>query len=367
MDFVAWCDLVLRKVIEASRRASTHRSIGVQERDVARILFSPEIVDQPGFYQSPQRTAMMSALSQLQHMDLVERSFGWKVTRAGRDVAIDTLPLWSEICKEQLDQEQQQLLKVINRLSPHTADGYTWLEQVTRETLLSELSWAVDRYLLWSVAQDLQQWGYITGRFYHDGSMDLFATYRSLVWETRRGFTLESRFIDYLVAEWETTSVDFKQELHLDTADEKAEFIKDVLSLVNTQASGRRWLIIGFANRTRTYFGPPDPKVTHDRMEQIIARYIDPSVDIRYEVIEYRAGRIGKLEVIRDPKKLPYRVKEEIKRDRKPPLQAGEIFVRHGSQVEKPTDAELQALQEEGDHARSTDTHFRSVEDGLVQ
>ncbi len=80
MDFVAWCDLVLRKVIEASQRASTHRNIGVQERDVARILFSPEIVDQPEFYQTPQHTAMMSALSQLQHIGIVERSPFWKVT-----------------------------------------------------------------------------------------------------------------------------------------------------------------------------------------------------------------------------------------------------------------------------------------------
>src|SRR5229473_2390506 len=115
MDFVTWCDLVLQKVIEASRKASTHRSIGVQESDVALVLFSQEVVEQPGFHQSPQHTAMMSALSQLQHMSLVERSPFWRVTRAGRDAATDTLSLWFSICQEKLDEEQQQLLKVINR------------------------------------------------------------------------------------------------------------------------------------------------------------------------------------------------------------------------------------------------------------
>ena len=95
-------------------------------------------------------------------------------------------------------------------------------------------------------------------------NLHCYVTYRGFVWEKRRGFTLESRFIDDLVAEWETTSVDFKRQLSLDTMDHKAEFIKDVLSLANTKA--------------------------------------------------------------------------------------GDLFVRYGSQVEKPTEAELLVLLEEGDH-----------------
>ena len=211
-----FCDMVrscMAKVIEASRKASTHRSIGVQESDLALVLFSQEVVEQQEFHQSPQLKAMTSALKQLQHMSLVERNPFWKVTRAGRDAAADMLPLWFSICQEKLDEEQQQLLKVMNRWGLDTTDGYAWLKKVTRETLLAELSWADDADVLWSVAQDLQEWGSIHGRFYMGGAMDLYATYRSLVWETRRGFTLESRFIDDLVAEWETTSVDFKRQL----------------------------------------------------------------------------------------------------------------------------------------------------------
>jgi len=135
--------------------------------------------------------------------------------------------------------------------------------------------------------------------------------------------------------------------------DQKAEFVKDILSLGNTKASGRRWLIVGFHDTTHQYFGPPDGKITQNRIEQVLARYIEPSVEVKYETVECRVGYVGKLEVIRDPKKLPYCVKEQMKRERKPPLVPGDLFVRHGSQVEKPTDAELQALQEEGDAARS--------------
>jgi hypothetical protein len=124
--------------------------------------------------------------------------------------------------------------------------------------------------------------------------------------------------------------------------------------LVNTKASGRRWLIVGFHDTTHKYFSPPDPKITQNRIEQILARYTEPYIDVHYESVECRVGRVGKLEVVRDPRKLPYCVKEQMNREKKPPLMPGDLFVRHGSQVEKPTDAELLALQEEGNHARST-------------
>ncbi len=208
--------------------------------------------------------------------------------------------------------------------------------------------------MLLPVSRELEDLGLISCNAFLGRNLQCFSTYRGLVWETRRGFTLESRFIDDLVSEWETTSVDFKRELGLDTLDQKAEFVKDILSLVNTKASGRRWLIIGFHDTTRTYFGPPDPGITQNRIEQILARYIEPYIDVHYEVVECRVGKVGKLEVIREPKKLPYRVKEQMNRERKPPLMPGDLFVRHGSQVEKPTDSELLALQKEGDHARST-------------
>ena len=360
MDFVAWCDLVLRKVIEAASTSSSVRSIGVDEYQLARTIFG-QFAMQPGFHGSKQHEGMHDALRSLQQVFLIESSESgslWKATKLGRDLASenDMTPLWQGICQEKLGREHQQLLRAVNKLSPHDAGDHMWLEEIAHQALLAELGWAEGMEELWPVSQELEELDSISCQRAFGPDLRCHATYRGLVWETRRGFTLESRFIDDLVAEWETTSVDFKQELHLDTADEKAEFIKDVLSLVNTQASGRRWLIIGFTNKAHIYFGPPDPKVTQDRMEQIVARYIAPYVDIRYEVVEYRAGLVGKLEVLRDPKKLPYRVKEEIKRDRKPPLQAGEIFVRHGSQVEKPTDAELQALLVEGDRARSMDT-----------
>ena len=178
------------------------------------------------------------------------------------------------------------------------------------------------------------------------------ATYKGLVWQTRRGLTLETKRIDALVSEWETTSVDFKRELHLDTEDQKAEFIKDILGLVNTQSSGKRYLIIGFDDKTRTYYGPPDPKISTNRMEQFLARLTAPVVQIRYDLIPYKEGSVGQIEVFRDPALLPYRVGASITGSKKKVSQH-DVFVRHGSQTEAPTADELQALKDEAMYFKS--------------
>src|SRR5205823_14477290 len=61
------------------------------------------------------------------------------------------------------------------------------------------------------LSEELEQTGLIECRRYFGPRIQFQATYSGLVWETRRGFTLMSKFIDELVAEWETTNVDFKR------------------------------------------------------------------------------------------------------------------------------------------------------------
>ena len=82
-------------------------------------------------------------------------------------------------------------------------------------------------------------------------------------------------FIDGLIEDRENTNVEFKRELLLETVDQKSEFIKDVTALGNTQARGQRWMIIGLKS-AGTYFGPPSPNITQDRIEDVINRYSSP-------------------------------------------------------------------------------------------
>jgi hypothetical protein len=344
VNLIEWCDLILIKLIELSRQDSTVRSIGVDQWQFSRFLLEGNPTSQEKYDGSTFQKGLVDAVSTLQDMGLVEQDSHWKVTKYGRTLAADMMPLWWNICQEQLEPEHKQLLQVVNRLSPHAEDDHAWVERIAEDTLTMELGWAADPLFLDSVANDLEQWGFVSGVFYM-GGMRLAATYRGLVWETKQGYTLMSKLIDELVSEWETTSVDFKRALHLDTADQKAEFTKDVLSLANTKASGRRWMIIGFDNGSHAYYGAPDQDITQDRIEQVLARYTTPCVDILYNVVDYRGGSVCMLEVVRDATKLPYRVAKSIV-DRKR-IEESDIFVRHGSQVEHPTLPELQALQKE--------------------
>lgn len=355
MDFVEWCDVVLVKLIEASRSSQTSRDIGIDERTLASHLFEKDTLNQPGFLESTCFRGLSNALSRLQQQGLVEKNFYWKVTRAGRGHATDPIPLWEAICQESLDDESRQVLEAINFLSVQSASDHACLGTVSRKMLISQLEWADSLDSLESIAQELDQWGLITGRFYMGGHMQLSATYRGLVWETRQAFTTEAKFIDGLVAEWETTSVEFKQYLYLKTVEQKAEFIKDILSLANTKASGRRWLIIGFNNKTHDYSNPPDAALNQDDFERLVGEYTDPFLDIRYTAVKYRKGLVGKLEVVRDPQKLPYRVAKSLgdkEKGNKKQIFKGQIYVRHGTQVVEAEGAELQALIDEGEQAR---------------
>ena len=93
IDFVEWCDFVLKKLLEASRKTSTAREIGVHERFLAQYLFSEDAANQQGFQESTTHRAMMNALSQLQQIGLVEKSHG--ALQRSLDVNPKYLATWS--------------------------------------------------------------------------------------------------------------------------------------------------------------------------------------------------------------------------------------------------------------------------------
>ena len=77
--------------------------------------------------------------------------------------------------------------------------------------------------------------------------------------------------------DWETTTVEFKRQVNLKLDKEKAEFVRDVLALATTKASGRRWLVIGFDNNTHQFTVSVDPAITQDRLEDILNAYASPA------------------------------------------------------------------------------------------
>lgn len=276
-----------------------------------------------------------------------------KLTWDGRNAAKDIFPVWENACLIKLEPALEHALKIINERSNLPDEDFARVGFVSVNTVCCELGLSNDDLTLEDVEEMLRQLE-ARGLVFWDGGEypdEVRSTYLGLVWESRRDMVVGAIFLDNLVAEWETTSVEFKRELHLGTPDQKAEFIKDVIGLANTQASGRRWLIIGFDDKTRLYHAPPDPSVTQDRIEQILAQYAEPNIKVQYKAVSYKGGRVGTLEVFRSPRRLPYRVSKLIGKKKR--IEEGQAFVRHGSQTEQPTEAERQAIEEEAERARS--------------
>lgn len=352
MDLIEWCELVLRRIADVAQRNPTARNLGVYaERQLAPELFGAAYAAGPDFHQSEARRRMHEALSELTNAHLVEAPNGmfYRLTQSGDAALSDPSQVWELFCRIPLKDDQAHLLKVVNRLSQRMARDYASKEFVREDTLLAELAWEGGLELLRAVSRELAEQKLVESTK-TIGPISLAATYQGLVWEQRRAAALESREIDQLVGEWETTSVEFKRELNTKTADQKAELIKDVLALANTQASGSRLLVVGFDDKTRQYHASPDQRITQEHLEQLMSQYTGPAVNLRYSEVGYRSGPVGRLEILRDPKKVPYGVAKSIG-DKKRVAQ-GDVFVRHGSLSEPPTSAELEAIVEEGRRAR---------------
>jgi hypothetical protein len=124
--------------------------------------------------------------------------------------------------------------------------------------------------------------------------------------------------------------------------------VRDILALATTKSSGQRFLIVGFDDQTQQFVQSVDPAITQNRLEQILNAYAAPVPQIRYHRVAWEQGEIGVIKVLRDPAKVPYRVTKTLAH-----ISRGDVYVRHGSQVEPPTPAELAALEAEGQAAAS--------------
>lgn len=357
MNYVEWCESVLRAMYEAGVESPDFRNYGIDEQRLARRIWGDRYEEIAGRQKTvEERDILFNVLFDLAKAQLIDTATDtfMKLTWEGRKAAQDIFPVCEDVCSIELDPVLEQALKIVNERSPVAGEHYAVVRDVSVNTVCCELGdlteeevWQVLRLLLRS---RLVFWD---GGEYPD---EVRSTYRGLVWETRRVRVVGARFINGLIAEWETTSVDFKREISLDTASQKAEFVKDVIGLANTQASGRRLMIIGFNDKTREHYGPPDPRVTQNRIEQILGDYVQPFVNVRYEVVDYLASKVGVLEVLRDASKLPHSVAKSLgdkAAGDKKRIEKGQIFVRHGSQTEPPTPAELDAIREEAERAKS--------------
>jgi len=363
VDYTDWSELVLKTLNNLAASSSVARHYGTAYDQLPQLIWGENfetLNKQLGA--SDLNDIIWDVLYDLHSINLVEDPNDQfiRLERKGRTASGDNPALWKDICLIKLDDELRRILSIVNRHSPKQYDHFARVEFICTGLILGELCDAtgavvtredVEEYLRELKKKKLVWW---------DGG-DLpdkvRATYAGLVREARYDQVIKSEFIDNLIVEWETTNVDFKRELCLTTKKQKAEFAKDVMGLATTKSSGRRYLIIGFDDKTRAYHGAPDPAVTQNRIEQILADLTAPVVTVRYETVDYRLGKVGKLEVIREPEKVPYRAAKDVfDENGQKKLEAGKVYVRHGSHTYHPTADEMQSLENEGLEARRHQT-----------
>ena len=110
-----------------------------------------------------------------------------------------------------------------------------------------------------------------------------------------------------LIAEGEAIGrVEFKRELHLDRAEEKAEFIKDVISLSNSAPQNKGYLLVGIDNNK---YIAGTHELEEERIQQLVHSHIRPSLKLRCTMMSTSAPNLPSVGVIEiEGIERPYRV-----------------------------------------------------------
>ncbi len=345
MRYIDWVDTVLLKIEELANMSPNANLIGVGREELAAALGGSR-------HQHDFGQALYAALQDLGLLLCVEADGPFvRLTTQGHQVARagSFRPGWKSIFKQvRLLPEHVQILAKAVEMAERQHDGFAVMEMVDVEQVLAAVGQPADRATALAVLRALEAAGCVGDKQDASGPPPLFRpSYAGVVVSTQKLATELQTLLAHLVEEWETTSVEFKEVIGLQSPTEKGEFVKDVLALATTRVSGHRFLGIGFNDKTRLFTTSVDPRLTDHRMESILGVYADPVPRITYATVPWEGGKAGLIEVFSDARDLPYKVNKNIGKYR-----AGQVFVRHNSLVEEPSALELRYLIDEGRRAR---------------
>ena len=187
MDFLEWCRLVLKKLIEAGRNPH------LDEIRLARLLYGEEFRTTGDFHHSTHRRGMLDAIKELVNLGLVDQRDGmfWTVTPEGREFAENPAPMLRQMRAVALEPDEKRILGVVNGLSPQVGlnPPHAWLEWVKRAPLLAEYGITAGfdmQEILWPVSEDLERRGLVYRRALPGWHLDMKPTYSGLAWERRQ-------------------------------------------------------------------------------------------------------------------------------------------------------------------------------------
>jgi hypothetical protein len=346
MKYVEWVEAVLRSAVDLKTGAARGQFIGM-----------PQIATQLGLEYDPALEALGDALTDLDRMGLVELKSQHQVEIAqeARKIVVASLATsWPAIHDVWIDEHQAAFLRGVCELSEQRAEDRAWLAEVHAYDVFASLNWERDDDHIADLVFGLGKANLlVTNRVTMGGGWTIYPTYLGVVRATEAEASELEALVRRLLPDWETTNVDFKRELHLDSNDQKAEFIRDVLALANTPVTGERYLVLGWDPNTHDFATGVDVSVTQDRIEDLLDRFSQPTVTVSYRTFAWgTAGTAGVVEVKRDRTKVPYRVRQRLAGARRT-VEVGDVYVRHGSHVVTAELHEVAELEAEAAFART--------------
>lgn len=129
---------------------------------------------------------------------------------------------------------------------------------------------------------------------------------------------MQKNKFEILLAKEESSKLDFKQELLLNTASQKKELAKDISAIANSYG-GRGYIIFGIEDKRKKILGIKKDENLEEKIQQIVANRIEPPVPIRLEFIEIDKKQVAILTIFKSNQK-PHQI-----------LQTGAFHIRRGS------------------------------------
>src|ERR1043165_6106323 len=187
MDFVDWCNHVLDKIVALSVSPEALKYGYLTDSMLGAALFGEEAAS--NFVGSPLRTRLHTAIDELGRSHLVVKGrlgqmYKLEVTPLGRARSTDIFPLWKEVFAVTLSPDAEQLLHLVNGLSQKIEPDYVWVDDVGGERCPELGGGDTGKRLL--AIRELEHHGFVRSFPGLGSEQDLTATYKGLVWETRR-------------------------------------------------------------------------------------------------------------------------------------------------------------------------------------
>lgn len=291
------------------------------------------------------RDALLNALDDLDEMGVIDASHRWRVslTQEGRMIAegVSLRTAWPQLFAARFTADQLAFIEAAVVLGHFEAADHADSKWTTILDVRTRLGW--DHAKANEIARQLRDFiAFVKLSFRMSQEWPLRARYGGVVRIKEREQTEAQQLLDDLVAVGETAAVDFKRELALATKANKAEFVKDALALGTSVGAGRRFLIVGIEDQTLSFYTDVDPAITQERLEQILHSYAAPAPDLRYTRVEWGGGFVGLIELLRDRRRVPYKVSVTIAH-----ITAGDVYVRHGTLTSRASPAEIAELEAE--------------------